>query len=136
MGDSRWCEMDADEKRLETRYDNDTAEYVAIVTYPDGRKETERFGDADLYRRWLESWERTLEADHWTRRGPPVVVPDEIEWTHQREALERQITRTVQRIQQLYDDRKYDHSAEQLQLENQLALLRVAWLQTTVVRHG
>ena len=28
---------------LETRYDNDTLEYVAIVVHPDGRRETERF---------------------------------------------------------------------------------------------
>jgi hypothetical protein len=69
-------ERDQDAVRLETRYDNDTAEYVAIATYPDGRQEIERFGDADLYRRWLEAWEHTLEAEHWTRRGPPVVVPD------------------------------------------------------------
>jgi hypothetical protein len=68
-------ERDQHAVRLETRYDNDTAEYVAIVTYPDNRQETERFSDADLYRRWLESWERALEADHWTRRGPPLVVP-------------------------------------------------------------
>jgi hypothetical protein len=69
-------ERDQRSVRLETRYDNDTAEYVAIATYPDGRKETERFGNADLYRRWLETWEKTLEAERWTRRGPPVVVPD------------------------------------------------------------
>jgi hypothetical protein len=69
-------EREQDSVRLETRYDNDTAEYVAIVTYPDGRRETERFTDSEMYRRWLDSWERTLETDHWTRRGPPVVVPD------------------------------------------------------------
>jgi hypothetical protein len=69
-------ERDQDRVRLETRYDNDTAEYVAIATYPDGRQETERFRNADVYRRWLETWESTLEAERWTRRGPPVVVSD------------------------------------------------------------
>lgn len=28
---------------VETRYDNKTAEYVAIVVRPDGRQQTERF---------------------------------------------------------------------------------------------
>ena len=69
-------ERDQHRVRLETRYDNATAEYVAVATYPDGRQETERFGDADVYRRWLEAWERTLEAEQWARRGPPLVVSD------------------------------------------------------------
>jgi hypothetical protein len=68
--------------RLETRYDNDAAEYVAVATYPDGREATERFPDADSFRRWLEAWERTLEAEHWSRRGPPIVLPDG--WPHRR----------------------------------------------------
>jgi hypothetical protein len=68
--------------RLETRYDNDTAEYVAVTTYPDGREETERFSDADRFRQWLEAWERVLEAEHWTRGGSPIVLPDG--WPHRR----------------------------------------------------
>ena len=67
---------------LETRYDNDTAEYVAIATYPDGRQESERFVDADQYRLWLQAWETTLEAEHWTRRGSPIVLSDG--WPHRR----------------------------------------------------
>ena len=67
---------------LETRYDNDAAEYVAIVTYPDGRQETERFVDVEPYRRWLKVWEKMLSAQHWTRRGPPIVLPDG--WPHRR----------------------------------------------------
>jgi hypothetical protein len=68
--------------RLETRYDNDTAEYVAVATYPDGREESERFPDADRFRRWLMAWERTREAEHWIRHGPPIVLPDG--WPHRR----------------------------------------------------
>ena len=75
-------EREHDSVRLETRYDNDAAEYVAVVTYPDGREETERFPEADLFRRWLEAWQRTLELDHWSRRGPPIVLPDG--WPHRR----------------------------------------------------
>lgn len=29
--------------RLETRYDNTTAEYVAVLHHPDGRQELQRF---------------------------------------------------------------------------------------------
>jgi hypothetical protein len=47
---------------LQTRYDNATTEYVAVVTYPDGRRETERFANADGYRLWLQKWEAGLEA--------------------------------------------------------------------------
>lgn len=75
-------EREQESVRLETRYDNDTVEYVAVVTYPDGREETERFTDSDLYQRWLEAWQRTLEADRWIRRGPPIVLPDG--WPNQR----------------------------------------------------
>jgi hypothetical protein len=61
---------------LETRYDNETEEYVAIATYPDGRQEAERFKDAGLFRGWLEAFEKTLEAEQWVRRSPPIVLPD------------------------------------------------------------
>ncbi|SRR5216684_1419883 len=33
--------------RVETRYDNDTAEYVGILHHPDGRQETQRFDKRD-----------------------------------------------------------------------------------------
>ena len=69
-------ERDQQSVSLETRYDNDTTEYVAIATYPDGRQETERFQDAERFRHWLQLWETQLEAEHWTRRGAPIVLPD------------------------------------------------------------
>jgi hypothetical protein len=67
---------------LETRYDNDTNEYVAIVTDPDGRDTTERFADAESFRNWLTAWEATMEAERWRGTGTPVVVPDG--WPRQR----------------------------------------------------
>ena len=57
--------------RLETRYDNDTADYVGILHHPDGRQEPHRFDNRDAFRAWLVSLEQHLEAERWTRDGPP-----------------------------------------------------------------
>jgi hypothetical protein len=70
-------ERDRESLKLETRYDNDTSEYVAIVRYPDGREMIERFSDSDEYRSWIVAFERNLELQRWTRHGSgPVVLPD------------------------------------------------------------
>jgi hypothetical protein len=61
---------------LETRYDNDTSEYIAVVTYSDGRQVTERFANADGFRSWLQTWEARLEAEQWVRRGDPMLLAD------------------------------------------------------------
>jgi hypothetical protein len=62
--------------RVETRYDNETAEYVAILYHPDGRQEMQRFDKRDAFREWLVSLEQYLEADRWTRQGPPHILSD------------------------------------------------------------
>ena len=62
---------------LETRYDNSASEFVAIVRYPDGREQTERFTDAERFRSWLVTFEGNLEGQQWTRHGDgPVLLPD------------------------------------------------------------
>ena len=63
--------------KLETRYDNDTSEFVAIIRYPDGHEHTERFTESKEFRSWLVTFERDLETQHWTRHGGgPVFLPD------------------------------------------------------------
>lgn len=69
-------ERDDESLKLETRYDNDTSEFVVIVRHADGREHTERFTDSDEYGAWLETFERNLEHQHWTRHGGPVIMPD------------------------------------------------------------
>ena len=54
--------------RLETRYDNATAEYVALLHHPDGGQE-QRFNKLEAFRQWLVALEQTLAADQWTRKG-------------------------------------------------------------------
>ena len=61
---------------VETRYNNETAEYVAIVTRPDGRQETERFRTREAFREWLMAMEQQLAHERWEVDGPPHVVPD------------------------------------------------------------
>jgi hypothetical protein len=69
-------EKDNESIRLETRYDNDTREYVVVVHYPDGRQLEERFPNPEACREWLLSLENNLDAEHWVRRGPPMILPD------------------------------------------------------------
>ena len=62
--------------RLETRYDNETREYVVIVHYPDGREETERFTDPLKYRARLLDLEDHLDSERWLPDGPPMILAD------------------------------------------------------------
>lgn len=61
---------------LETRYDNETSEYVAVVIHPDGRRETERFDRGELFRVWLQAFEERLAHDRWAPDGPAHILPD------------------------------------------------------------
>ena len=62
--------------KLETLYDNDAAEYVVNVRYPDGREQTERFTDSDAFGAWLVKFERSLETDRWKSQADgPVLLP-------------------------------------------------------------
>ena len=61
---------------LETRYDNNTCEYLAIVIDAEGRETIERFPDAGTFRSWLLAWETALVGQGWCPSGSPVVMPD------------------------------------------------------------
>ena len=61
---------------LETRYDNETNEYVAIVVHPDGRRETERFATRDGFGTWLKAFEERLTNERWAADGPVHILPD------------------------------------------------------------
>jgi hypothetical protein len=60
---------------LETRYDNDTSEFVVVVHYPDGHDHCERFNDGDKFRQLLEAFEQNLVAHRWTGRSGPLILP-------------------------------------------------------------
>jgi hypothetical protein len=61
---------------LETRYDNKTDEYVAVLFHPDGREQTERFRTREAFREWLLALEQRLSHERWAPDGPPHVLPD------------------------------------------------------------
>ena len=67
---------DRESLRLETRYDNDTLEYVGTVSYPDGRQIHKRFADAERFREWLVTIEQSLAAENWNADGAPHILPD------------------------------------------------------------
>lgn len=62
--------------QLETRYDNETSEFVVTVNSPDGHNRTERYKDIEAFRARLILLERQLEAKDWKNSGPPIFVPD------------------------------------------------------------
>lgn len=69
-------ERDDEIAQLETRFDNETAEYVAVVRWPDGREDIGRSPDVESYRTLLAALEAKLQDEQWRRDGPPVILPD------------------------------------------------------------
>ena len=61
---------------LETRYDNETQEYVAVVVRPDGRHETNRFDCRESFAVWLKGFEARLEHERWASDGPAHILLD------------------------------------------------------------
>ena len=69
-------ERNAEVPDLETRYDNDTSEYIVELRRPDGEIKIERFATADAFRTRLLVIERGLGGQRWRLDGPPLMVPD------------------------------------------------------------
>lgn len=63
-------ERNGESLRLETKYENDTAEFVLIVQARQGRPQIERFNDAVSFRERLEVLETQLLAAQWRQQGP------------------------------------------------------------------
>jgi hypothetical protein len=61
---------------LETRHDNKSGQYEAILIHPDGRRQTERFGSGQSFREWLLAEEQKLAKEPWAPDGPPHILPD------------------------------------------------------------
>ena len=65
----------AEKLQIETRFDNDTKEYMLTIRYPDNRQEFERFPDVTSFQKRLTSLERQLESDRWVQSGTPAFDP-------------------------------------------------------------
>ena len=61
---------------LETRYDNATREYVAVLTGLGGAPITKRFTRPEAFQEWIDKMEAELTAGQWTANGPPHILPD------------------------------------------------------------
>jgi hypothetical protein len=61
---------------LETRYDNATHEYVAVLTGLAGEPVTKRFTSSEAFQEWIVTLESELAAGKWTADGPPHILPD------------------------------------------------------------
>ena len=62
--------------RIETRYDNRTAEYVLVVQWSADHRQEERFGTEVVFRERLLKLETQVNAEGWRKDGPPIVLPD------------------------------------------------------------
>jgi len=71
-----WVFQRGDESlRLETRFDNKSAQFILIVHKLNANPEIERFPDAEAFRERLVALETALEADHW-KQGGPIFLHD------------------------------------------------------------
>jgi|tagenome__1003787_1003787.scaffolds.fasta_scaffold20655048_3 hypothetical protein len=61
---------------LETRYDNETLEYVLELRPPDAAPTLERFSTNEAFRTRLADIEQRLASDQWRQVGPPHVLPE------------------------------------------------------------
>lgn len=57
--------------QLETRFDNETAEYVAVIRWPDGHEDTGRSPDVESYRTLLAALEHQLQPRSGVATGRP-----------------------------------------------------------------
>jgi hypothetical protein len=67
-------DRDEESLRLETRYDNQSSEFVVTVNQAGAQRE-ERFADIEQFQSWLELFEFELRLRSWTSRTGPVVLP-------------------------------------------------------------
>jgi hypothetical protein len=58
---------------LETRYDNDTTEFLLIRHRASGVQQIERFADALSFQQRLEILEKQLAEEQWTQHGPTFL---------------------------------------------------------------
>ena len=60
--------------KVETRYDNDSGECLAITIDAGGRETFVRFSDADQFCSWLLTLETALVDKGWRPRESPIVM--------------------------------------------------------------
>ena len=62
--------------RIETRYDNEAADYVLVVHWPDGRSQSERFSVESQFRSRVVEFQKYIEDEGWASSGSPEIIRD------------------------------------------------------------
>ena len=62
--------------RIETHYDRIVGECVAIVHWPDGLRQEERFGDVEAFRCRLAAIEQELLGRRYRLDGCPTILTE------------------------------------------------------------
>ena len=62
--------------QLETRFDNETNEFVLVQHQPDGTQVTERFPTENEFRLRLTALSAALNEQQWLQKGPPLLLND------------------------------------------------------------
>jgi hypothetical protein len=65
-----------DELRIETRYDSDAANYVLVVNWPDGRRQTECFSTLADFRQRVVELQQIIDVEGWLSSGSPQILRD------------------------------------------------------------
>jgi hypothetical protein len=61
--------------RIETRYDNQSQEYILDIAWMDRPATAERFQDLAQFKARVLVVEDQLSTEHWTQVGGPEILP-------------------------------------------------------------
>ena len=69
-------DRDDEQVEVETRFDNNTLDYVLIIRWPDSREETERYADSESFSARVIALSEELKSMNWRNTGSPIVLPE------------------------------------------------------------
>ena len=69
-------DRDNEKVEVETRFDNNTLDYVLVIRWPDGREETERYADSESFSARVIALSEELKSMNWRNTGSPIVLPE------------------------------------------------------------
>ncbi len=69
-------DRDNEKVEVETRFDNNTLDYVLVIRWPDGRQEIERFANTESFSARVIGLSEELKSMNWRNTGSPIVLPE------------------------------------------------------------
>jgi hypothetical protein len=61
---------------VETRFDNESREYLLILQTADHQQTVQRFKDLEAFKERLLRAEEKLATERWLQAGPPIIMLD------------------------------------------------------------